>query len=107
MDLVPEEGSSSLAERLAERQMSALSVSNGQNGALASNETLDDSDRFSGKERIPDEAPGVRPKKVQTGMDEREKGDIELASPIRLSKQAKEIIAKLRRMKDEQEDWVK
>ncbi|ORY31392.1 pseudouridine synthase [Naematelia encephala] len=37
----------------------------------------------------------------------REYANIDIASPIRLSSQAKDIIAKLRRQKDEQEDWVK
>lgn len=30
-----------------------------------------------------------------------------MSSPIRLSRQAKEIIGRLRRMKDEAEDWIK
>ncbi|EIW73598.1 hypothetical protein TREMEDRAFT_25081 [Tremella mesenterica DSM 1558] len=38
---------------------------------------------------------------------DREYDDIDVVSPIRLSKQARDVIAKLRRMKDEQEDWVK
>jgi hypothetical protein len=38
---------------------------------------------------------------------ERDMADIDVSSPIRLSKQAKDIIYKLRQMKDEAEDWVK
>lgn len=37
----------------------------------------------------------------------RDTENIDLASPIRLSKQAKDIITRLRRLKDEAEDWIK
>ena len=40
-------------------------------------------------------------------LEDRENGDIDVTSPIRLSQQAKDIIAKLRRARDAQEDWVK
>lgn len=40
-------------------------------------------------------------------LADREYANIDITSPIRLSKQAKEVIAKLRKAKDEQEDWVK
>ena len=40
-------------------------------------------------------------------LADRELANIDVTSPIRLSTQAKEIIGKLRRMKDEQEDWIK
>ena len=43
----------------------------------------------------------------QEYLTDRELANIDVTSPIRLSTQAKEIIAKLRRMKDEQEDWIK
>jgi hypothetical protein len=33
--------------------------------------------------------------------------NIDVSSPIRLSQQAKEVIYKLRQMKDAAEDWVK
>jgi hypothetical protein len=38
---------------------------------------------------------------------ERDMADIDVSSPIRLSQQAKDVIYKLRQMKDEAEDWVK
>jgi hypothetical protein len=44
---------------------------------------------------------------IQPPRSERDMADIDVSSPIRLSKQAKEIIYKLRQMKDEAEDWVK
>ncbi|KAI9631882.1 pseudouridine synthase [Dioszegia hungarica] len=81
VDLVPEESSTSVTDILAQRQSSNATPS------------------------------GSKPKAAETkgkGVDEEtEMGNIELSSPIRLSRQAKEIIAKLRRMKDEAEDWVK
>lgn len=40
-------------------------------------------------------------------LNDREYANIDIGSPIRLSQQAREIIAKLRRARDEQEDWVK
>ena len=40
-------------------------------------------------------------------LDDREYANIDVTSPIRLSQQAREIIAKLRRARDEQEDWAK
>lgn len=66
---------------------------------------------MNGNEELPEHA-GVSLKNPVLGgnksaADEREMGNIELSSPIRLSRQAKEIIAKLRRMKDEAEDWIK
>jgi hypothetical protein len=94
IDLVPEEGSTSTADIIEQRQQSATS---------GLRPMMDDSDRLSGMERLPEYA-GVNQKRL---ADEREMGNIELSSPIRLSRQAKEIIAKLRRMKDEAEDWVK
>lgn len=45
--------------------------------------------------------------KKQEPRSERDMADIDVSSPIRLSKQAKDIIYKLRQMKDEAEDWVK
>ncbi|KAL7423228.1 hypothetical protein Q5752_002528 [Cryptotrichosporon argae] len=47
------------------------------------------------------------PANPRPNLDDREYDNIDLTSPIRLSQQAKDIIAKLRRMKDEAEDWVK
>ena len=44
---------------------------------------------------------------IQPPRSERDMADIDVSSPIRLSTQAKEIIYKLRQMKDEAEDWVK
>jgi hypothetical protein len=40
-------------------------------------------------------------------VTERDMANIDVSSPIRLSQQAKDIICRLRRMKDEAEDWVK
>jgi hypothetical protein len=40
------------------------------------------------------------------GLD-RDMQNIDLSSPIMLSQQAKEVISRLRRMKDEAEDWIK
>jgi len=40
-------------------------------------------------------------------LNDREYANIDAGSPIRLSQQARDIIAKLRRARDEQEDWVK
>ena len=40
-------------------------------------------------------------------MTERDMANIDVSSPIRLSQQAKDIICRLRKMKDEAEDWVK
>lgn len=40
-------------------------------------------------------------------VTERDMANIDVSSPIRLSQQAKDIICKLRKMKDEAEDWVK
>ena len=40
-------------------------------------------------------------------LNDREYSNIDIGSPIILSQQAREIIAKLRRARDEQEDWVK
>lgn len=40
-------------------------------------------------------------------ITERDMANIDISSPIRLSQQAKDIICKLRKMKDEAEDWVK
>jgi len=38
---------------------------------------------------------------------ERDMANIDISSPIRLSQQAKDVISKLRQMKDAAEDWVK
>lgn len=108
MDLVPEEASTGVSDILEQRQYIASTppVDKSINGSKL-RPILDDSDRLSGKERIP-EVAGVSVKNKGSRIDEeREMGNIELSSPIRLSRQAKEIIAKLRRMKDEAEDWVK
>lgn len=40
-------------------------------------------------------------------VTERDMANIDVSSPIRLSQQAKDIICRLRKMKDEAEDWVK
>lgn len=40
-------------------------------------------------------------------LADRESANIDITSPIRLSTQAKEIIGKLRKARDEQEDWIK
>lgn len=110
VDLVPEESSTSVTDILAQRQSSNATPSGSKPKAAETSgfrPILDDSDRMSGKERLPDHA-GVNMKSKGKGVDEEtEMGNIELSSPIRLSRQAKEIIAKLRRMKDEAEDWVK
>jgi hypothetical protein len=104
IDLVPEETSTSVSQILEQRQHAATSTDSKSEPSTSLRPILDDSDRMSGMERLPAHA-GVNVK--QKVSDEREMGNIELSSPIRLSRQAKEIIAKLRRMKDEAEDWVK
>jgi hypothetical protein len=40
-------------------------------------------------------------------LEDREYSNIDITSPIRLSAQARDVIAKLRRARDEQEDWIK
>jgi len=62
--------------------------------------TFSDHDRLSGNEALPGSG-------AARSLRDREMANIDVTSPIRLSRQAKEIIAKLRRAKDEQENWVK
>jgi hypothetical protein len=64
-----------------------------------------DADRLKGEEAIPE--GGSLSVAVRARMEDRELANIDLTSPILLSQQAREIIGKLRRLKDEQEDWVK
>lgn len=65
---------------------------------------ISDEDRLNGNEGTPEDGV-LRVSKAK--LADREFENIDLTSPIRLSQQAREIIAKLRRMRDEQEDWVK
>lgn len=66
-----------------------------------------DADRMNGVEAPPDEE-SLQIKAAKTvDLDDRKVDNIDVTSPILLSQQAKEVIARLRRMKDEQEDWVK
>ena len=44
---------------------------------------------------------------AKVDLQDREYSNIDVASPIRLSQQARDVIAKLRRQRDEQEDWIK
>ncbi len=64
---------------------------------------LSDEDRLSGNEAVPGEDLRVSKAKLA----DREFENIDITSPIRLSQQARGIIASLRRMRDEQEDWIK
>ena len=74
--------------------------------APAIREIPNDDDRLAGNEGLPDEeALGIKSRAKP--IDDGESHSIDMASPIPLSTQAKEIIRRLRRMKDEQEDWVK
>lgn len=62
----------------------------------------------SGNSRISASAPGTP--STSTPPDapsDRDMQNIDLSSPIMLSQQAKDVIVKLRRMKDEAEDWIK
>lgn len=69
----------------------------------------DDSGRLSGKESIPsvEEAAAAAAKSDAAIRAEREESNIDITSPIRLSEQARTVIASLRRQRDEAEDWVK
>lgn len=66
----------------------------------------DDSARLAGQEVPPDEDT-LAIKAGKLDLRDREYENIDITSPIRLSWQAKDIIAKLRKMRDEQEDWIK
>jgi hypothetical protein len=66
----------------------------------------DDSARLAGQELPPDEDT-LAIKAGKLDLRDREYENIDITSPIRLSRQAKDIIAKLRKMRDEQEDWIK
>lgn len=112
IDLEPEEGSSTPAELLAQRGtgMSSAAGTPTGTGTGASTPVLraipTDEDRLAGVEALP--VNGARTIHQQLGSKrDRDKENIEVSSPIRLSKQAKEIIGRLRRMKDEAEDWIK
>lgn len=65
-----------------------------------------DEDRMNGVEAPPDEET-LQIKAARLDLKDRDIDNIDVTSPILLSQQAKEVIARLRRMKDEQEDWVK
>lgn len=108
VDLIPEDASTSVAELIIQRHFARLSTSDQAETPESSSSPrpYNDEDRMNGVERPPDEAP-ARPRKAVNGTDEKEMGNIEISSPILLSRQAKEIIAKLRKIKDEAEDWVK
>jgi hypothetical protein len=67
----------------------------------------DDSVRMLGKEELPEDGETLADKAGRLRLEDREWDNIDITSPIRLSRQAKEVIARLRRMKDEQEDWIK
>jgi predicted ATP-dependent endonuclease of OLD family len=64
--------------------------------AVSAEETL--------RARVKDEEA---PAKRVVDLNDREYANIDAGSPIRLSQQARDVIAKLRRARDEQEDWVK
>lgn len=51
--------------------------------------------------------PELAAKYATTNPDDRAYANIDAASPILLSQQARDIIAKLRRARDEAEDWIK
>lgn len=61
----------------------------------------DDSARMEGKEEAPEVGATV-PRKVDREFD-----NIDVSSPIRLSDQARQVIAGLRRQRDEADDWGK
>ena len=62
-----------------------------------------------GKKADAEDAPveAIEEKVEKVDLNDREYANIDAGSPIRLSQQARDIIAKLRRARDEQEDWVK
>ncbi|KAK4685511.1 brefeldin A-inhibited guanine nucleotide-exchange protein, partial [Tremellales sp. Uapishka_1] len=64
-----------------------------------------DADRMAGNEAPP--TGGTLRRTEAEEKEERDRENIDLTSPILLSAQARNIIAKLRKQKDEQEDWVK
>jgi RluA family pseudouridine synthase len=66
----------------------------------------DDSARMAGIEAAPEEAP-TRPLQTATAATAPELANIDVTSPIRLSEQARGVIASLRRQRDAAEDWVK
>lgn len=53
------------------------------------------------------ENPELSAKYANTNLEDRAYANIDAASPILLSQQARDIIAKLRRARDEAEDWIK
>jgi hypothetical protein len=61
--------------------------------------------------RVVNEGPSEKDDLVKIAekidLEDRMYSNIDLTSPIRLSRQAREVIAKLRKARDEQEDWVK
>lgn len=109
VDLVPEEGSLDAEAILAGRNLAQLSLSGSSTPASSSAVTPvhrpmpTDEDRLKGAEALP-EGAAVGHKSVGSNRDTE---NIDLASPIRLSRQAREIISRLRRLKDEAEDWIK
>ena len=63
--------------------------------------------RVVGQPSVTPSTLGTANGKSHVDLDDREYANIDITSPIPLSAQAREIIAKLRRQRDEQEDWIK
>lgn len=96
VDLVEQGEHNSQLAALAER-IKAAKASGGATGLPPP--LPDDSDRLAGKETGPEHGAIIKTDRVTDNVD--------ITSPIRLSTQARNIIATLRRQRDEAEDWVK
>jgi RluA family pseudouridine synthase len=96
VDLVEQGEQNTHLAALAER-VQAAKLSGGKTGLPPP--VPSDEDRLAGKEQGPEHAALVKTNRVTDNVD--------LTSPIRLSTQARNIIATLRRQRDEAEDWVK
>jgi len=102
VDLVPSDSSKSAADTLDARKKEPkppLWWKNKEKKAAAR----------KGKKADAEDAPveEIEEKVEKVDLNDREYANIDAGSPIRLSQQARDIIAKLRRARDEQEDWVK
>ena len=107
VDLVDQTSEDSRAAAIA-RRVAAASASASASASSSRPRTPQlpsDQDRLNGVEVVPE--GWVRGGRLVDAEIDREYDNIDITSPIRLSHQARVIIAKLRRMRDEQEDWVK
>jgi hypothetical protein len=91
-----------LASRVVAQRLDGMTIAEGADGETSK---LGQQKRpwRKGDEKL--NPPKAKP--VEVDLNDREFANIDLTSPIRLSTQARNIIAKLRKQKDEIEDWVK